>query len=81
LLGSRLKQKNLLAPSTTFSWYRRREKEFVPFFSQDGELVYCNDIPWLITKLNIQHDASKWRLFIDSSKRSFKAVLPHNGNK
>jgi hypothetical protein len=81
LLGSRLKQKNLLAPGTTFSWYRRTEKEFVPFFSQDGELVYCKDIPGLMTKFNIQHDASKWRLFIDSSKRSFEAVILHNGNK
>jgi hypothetical protein len=53
----------------------------VPFFSQDGELVYCNDIPGLVTMFNIQHDASEWRLFIDSSKRSFKAVLLHNGNK
>jgi hypothetical protein len=81
LLGSRLKQKNLLAPGTTFSWYRRREKEFVPFFSQDGELVYHNGISRLMTKFNIQHDGSEWRLFIDSSKRSLKAVLLHNGNK
>jgi len=43
--------------------------------------VYCNDIPRLMTKFNIQHDASEWRLFIDSSKRSFRAVLLHNGNK
>jgi hypothetical protein len=59
LLGSRLKQKSPLAPVTTFSWYRRREKEFVPFFSQDGELLYCNDIPGLMTTFNIQHDASE----------------------
>jgi hypothetical protein len=28
LLGSRLKEKNLLAPGTTFYWYRNREKDF-----------------------------------------------------
>ena len=31
--------------------------------------------------LNIYHEADKWRLFIDSSKLSFKAVLLHNGNR
>ena len=29
VLGSRLKDKNMLAPGTSFSWYRSREKEFV----------------------------------------------------
>ena len=33
LLGSRLQERNFLAPGTIFSWYRYREKEFVEFFS------------------------------------------------
>jgi hypothetical protein len=44
LLGSRLKNKNLLSPGTSFSWYRHREKEFTQFFSKEGNLVFCNDV-------------------------------------
>ena len=32
LLGSRLQHNNLLAPNTTYSWYRRREKGLVQYF-------------------------------------------------
>ena len=45
-----------------------------------GKLCYCNDIPALFTKFGIEHDAHEWRLFIDASKCSIKAVLLHNGN-
>jgi hypothetical protein len=31
--------------------------------------------------LDHEHKTSEWRLFIDSSKASLKAVLLHNGNK
>ena len=40
VLGSRLKDKNMLAPGTSFSWYQSREKEFVSFSSQEGDLVF-----------------------------------------
>ncbi|GBM33978.1 hypothetical protein AVEN_53841-1 [Araneus ventricosus] len=30
---------------------------------------------------NIQYDMNEWRFFIDSSKRSLKAVLLHNSSK
>ncbi|GBM28540.1 hypothetical protein AVEN_70135-1 [Araneus ventricosus] len=40
LLESRLKNKNLLTPRTSFSWYRHLEKEFTQFFSKEGNLVY-----------------------------------------
>lgn len=81
LLGSRLSEKNLLSPGTSFSWFRNREKAFVPYFSQGDQLVYCSDVPGLMKMFNIQHEAKDWRLFIDSSQRSLKAVLLHNGNK
>ena len=29
----------------------------------------------------LQYESGEWRLFIDSSKRSLKCVLLHNGNK
>ena len=81
LLGSRLKNKNLLSSGTSFSWYRHREKEFTQFFYKEGNLVYCNDVQGLMNSFEIEYDSSEWRLFIDSSKTSLKAVLLHNGNK
>ncbi|GFT93232.1 uncharacterized protein TNCV_2219981 [Trichonephila clavipes] len=36
VLESRLKEKHLLNSGVSFSWYRFREKEFVPFFTQKG---------------------------------------------
>ena len=81
LRGSRLQDKNLLTPGTPFALYRNREKHFEPYFSEDGELVYCSDINGLMFTFKVQHITENWRLFIDSSKRSIKAVLLHNGNK
>lgn len=81
LLGSRLKNKNLLSPGTSFYWYRHPEKEFTQFFSKEGNLVFCNNVEELIHRFDIKYDSSEWRLFIDSSKTSLKAVLLHNGNK
>jgi hypothetical protein len=43
-------------------------------------LVACTDIDGLMQTLNTNHNLLDWRLFIDSSKLSFKAVLLHNGN-
>lgn len=82
ILGSRLQEKNLLFPDTTFSWYKQREVEFLPFFSEKESLTYCNNVPDLLNKLGLENYTAKmWRLFMDSSKCSLKAVLLHNGNK
>jgi hypothetical protein len=83
LLGSRLREKHLLAPETTFYWYREREKEFRQYFTKNDEvsLVYSNNINGLIAALGVDYDPEQWRLFIDSSCRSLKAVLLHNGNR
>ena len=35
LYRSRLQHNNLLAPNTTYSWYRRREKDLVQYFSME----------------------------------------------
>jgi len=42
-------------------------------------LVACTDIDGLMQTLNINHNPLDWRLFIDSSQLSFKAVLLHDG--
>jgi len=80
ILGSRLKQWNLLDPSTTFSQYKHREREFIEFFTYRDGISYCQNIEGLITKLGAIYAADDWRLFIDGSKTSLKAVLLHNGN-
>lgn len=80
LLGSRLKGWNLLHRETKICHFRNRDEQFKFYFSQDGDLVYCNDINSVMDMLKIEFDPSQWRLFIDSSKTSLKAVLLHNGN-
>lgn len=51
-----------------------------PFFSQEGNLVYCTGICRLRKQSGTPYDSSDCRLFVDSSKQSLKAVLLHNGN-
>jgi len=81
LLALRLKQKNLLQPGTLITFYRKRNIEFLPYFTQENDIVYCNNVAGLLRQLGVQqYDSQDWRLFIDSSKRSSKCVLGHNGN-
>jgi hypothetical protein len=64
------------------TFYRRREKDFLPYFTEDNNLVFCNDIGNLLKKTGLsKYNPSEWHLFIDISKRSLKCVLLHNGNK
>ncbi|KYQ53584.1 hypothetical protein ALC60_00111 [Trachymyrmex zeteki] len=81
LLGSRLQERHLLAPGTTITCYRKREKSLVGYYSEGDNYVFCNDINGLMQEFRILHDTDQWRLFIDSSKTSLKAVLLHNSNK
>lgn len=81
LLASRLQEKNLLKPGTSVSFYHNREAELRKYFHSDGQLVYCNDVEGLLLAMGLPaYHSSEWRLFIDSSKRSLKCVLLHNGN-
>ncbi|GFY22855.1 uncharacterized protein TNCV_2181161 [Trichonephila clavipes] len=81
VLGSRLKERHLLNSGVSFSWYRFREKEFVPFLPKRGDLVFCNNVPAILEMFKLMYEPEEWRLFMDSSKRSLKAVLLHNGNR
>jgi len=79
-LASYFKKKNMLSNDAKVSFYRDREKSFRKYFTEentdDGKLVYCNNIDGLMEELKpgIYKD-EEWRLFIDLSKRSLKAVL------
>lgn len=82
LLASRLKDKNMLNGKVKVSFFRTRHQEFLRYFAQEKELVYCNDIVELLKHLGVlEYKSEDWRLFIDSSKRSLKCVLLHNGNQ
>lgn len=82
-LASFLKQQNLLAAGTKVTVYRKRQSVFQAFFTMNEEktFTYCHDIGMLMNSMEIQYIADDWRLFIDSSMRSLKAVLLHKLNK
>jgi hypothetical protein len=79
-LGSRLQGWNLLQKNKNISIFRYRPKYIAQYFASAGDLVYCTDIVNVVAALGQDHKTDEWRLFVDSSKRSLKAVL-HNGNK
>ena len=80
ILGSRLKQWSLLEKDTKISKFRLRHEKLSSFFDVKDNLCYCKDVSGLMIELGYEHDSDEWRLFIDSSKTSLKAVLLHNGN-
>ena len=81
LLATRFKQWNLVQEDVRITSFRNRNKDLASFFDMENKLCYCTNIPPLFTSLGLPHNPSDWRLFINSSKRSFKGVLLHNGNK
>lgn len=82
IMTSRLKQWNLLDPSVKISSYRNRHMRFSPFYEFCDSLLlcFCTDVSKLFNAMEIEYIPSDWRLFIDSSVKSLKAVLLHNGN-
>jgi hypothetical protein len=66
LLDSRLKGRNLLHQDTEIYFFRKRQNEFKELFSQENDLVFCNDVCSVIVALGHQHDPTEWRLFIYS---------------
>ena len=81
LLTSRLKQWNLLDDSVQITEQRKRHQSFSSFFTMQNAICFCNNVRGLFYSIGIPCIPSEWRLFIDSSSKSLKAVLIHNGNK
>lgn len=81
ILSSRMKQWNLLHSSVRTSVQRFRHEKYSIYFNVRNDLCFANDIHGLFAAIGIEHHPQEWRLFIDSSKRSLKAVLLHNGNR
>lgn len=81
LLTSRLMQWNLLDESVQITRQRKRHHTFSSFFILQAGLCFCHDVIGLFEAIGIPCEPHEWRLFIDSSSRSLKAVLLHNGNQ
>ena len=71
----------MLAPGTATANFRHRHKQLVQYFDVTGSICHCTDVDGLMRGLGVEHIVEDWRLFIDSSKTSLKAVLLHNGNR
>lgn len=84
LLTQHLKAVNILAPGVRIYDARGRQREFMKFFDRNetNTFAYCNDIPGLVLAMysDYQYDPNDFRLFIDSSKYSLKAVLLYKDN-
>ena len=80
LLGPQLKEKSMLASKNKVSFYHYRKKGPIKFFKMEKNLLFRDNIEGLITTMGTSYIPLEWRLFIDSSKRSMKCVLLHNGN-
>jgi hypothetical protein len=81
LLISRLKQWDLLDDSVLITSQRKRHCGFSVFFTLADGLCFCHDIQGLFDAMDIPCNIPDWRLFIDSSCKSLKAVLLHNTNR
>ena len=60
------------------SYYRKRNKGLSSAFKVI--FCYCHDIEELFQTFGTVHIVNEWRLLIDSSKRSLKAVLLDQGS-
>ena len=82
LLASRLKEKNSSLTVLASASSATGIKSTSIFFSTVKNLVYCADIAQVLLKLGVpRYEPKDWRLFINSSKRSLKCVLLHNGKQ
>ena len=80
ILGSKLREWNLLQKDTKVCFFPNCQEEFQDFYSEENDLVYCNNICAVTDVLDHEHKTTEWRLLIDSSKTSLKTVFLHNGN-
>lgn len=81
LLGSRLQQWKLLENTVRITSARDRSADLAKWFEVEDDICFCKDIPMLFAEMKEQFDQNEWRLFIDGSTTSIKAVLLHIGNE
>ena len=69
---SRLKGWNLLSQDIKVCFYRGRHEEFKDLFSQEDDVVFCNDVCSVMEVLGHEYNPDQWHMFIDSSKVSWR---------
>ncbi|KAI6648298.1 hypothetical protein LOD99_12107 [Oopsacas minuta] len=80
-LFNKIERKQSTPQGTNVTLYRYREQEFQQYFCKKNGLVFCPNVEGLLLAMGVpNYNPSDWRLFIESSKRSLKCVLLHNGN-
>lgn len=81
-LATFLKRRRLTL-NVNASAYRHRQANFETFFAQNDKktFTYCTNIPGLAKAMGMNYVAKEWRLFVDGSVNSLKAVLLHISNK
>lgn len=74
-----MREKGLLKKETRTT---KRDKfdEFRSTFDEIDGITYLRNLHGLFELFEVQHDPTAWRLFIDGSVSSLKALLLHNGN-
>ena len=64
ILASRLNEKHVLHSSAKVSFYRKRDEFFLPYFKEEKQLVYCDNVSGLLSELGIpSYNPEEWRLF------------------
>ena len=76
---SRVTEFKTTATESKVSSFRNRSAKLSSFYKFEDRVCHCPSVPALMVELGTYHVAKKWRLFIDSSKASLKALLLHNG--
>lgn len=66
----------------TVEFYGRGEKDLLPFFTENRNLVFCNYFGNLLKKIGFsEYNQSELCLFINSLKHSLKCLVLISGNK
>lgn len=83
ILSKHFKSLKILALGVKVLGFRKRQQELLDFFNvnEENTFAYCSNIAGLMGFMNIEYKSEDWRLFIDLSKRSLKAVLISVTNK
>lgn len=81
-LASFLNEFSVLTPDTKITAFRRRQSELQTFYKLNVSktFAYCENVSDLFAAMDIIYKPEEWRLFIDSSTTSLKAVLLHITN-
>ena len=69
-----------LTDGIRISKYRDQQEKLELYYFKEGDVVACRKVNEIKVALNLSYISLQWKLFIDSSKKSHKAVLLHNGN-